>query len=146
MKFIGIFLVISLFISCNVYKKENQINNEQIAQLNDRLQYYGSINIENINEYEICGCGIPIPNFVYEEFDINKMIERNVQILFGIPPELAVRLITSLDDNDALMILLKAYEIMQVDKNASMVIDWLSLMEPERSKYFKNMINENIIK
>ncbi|MCL2444046.1 MAG: flagellar protein FlbB [Treponema sp.] len=65
--------------------------------------------------------------------DKNRNVEQNARYLTGMPPQNAVNIIASLDDQDAIDVIRKTEEIARAEGTASIVAFWFSLMEPERA-------------
>ena len=63
----------------------------------------------------------------------DKNIERNARALGNMPPPNAVAIIASMDDQEAIDVLLKTEEIARSEGSASIVPFWLSLMQPQRA-------------
>ncbi|MDR2434307.1 MAG: flagellar protein FlbB [Treponema sp.] len=62
-----------------------------------------------------------------------RNVEQNARYLNGMQPELAVGIITAMDDQDAVDVLRKTEEIAQAAGTASIVSYWFSLMDPQRA-------------
>jgi flagellar protein FlbB len=62
-----------------------------------------------------------------------RNVEQNARYLNGMAPENAVRIIASMDDQDAIDVFHKTEEIAQAEGSASIVSYWLSLLPPERA-------------
>jgi flagellar protein FlbB len=62
-----------------------------------------------------------------------RNIEQSARYLNGMPPQNAVAIIQSMDDQDAIDVMRKVEEIAQAEGAASIVSYWLSLLPPERA-------------
>ena len=63
----------------------------------------------------------------------DRNVEQNARYLTGMPPQNAVNIIASLDDQDAIDVLRKTEEIAQTEGTMSIVAFWFSLMDPVRA-------------
>jgi len=63
----------------------------------------------------------------------DRNVEQNARYLTGMPPQNAVRIIASLDDQNAIDVLRKTEEIARAEGTTSVVAYWFSLMEPARA-------------
>lgn len=63
----------------------------------------------------------------------DRNVEQNARYLTGMPPQNAVNIIASLDDQDAIDVIRKTEEIAQAEGTASIVAFWFSLMDPARA-------------
>ena len=65
--------------------------------------------------------------------DKSRNVEQNARYLTGMPPQNAVNILASLDDQDAIDVLRKTEEIARAEGTTSVVAYWFSLMEPKRA-------------
>jgi len=63
----------------------------------------------------------------------SRNVEQNARYLTGMPPQNAVNIIASLDDQDAIDVIRKTEEIARTEGTTSIVAFWFSLMEPGRA-------------
>ncbi|MCL2441270.1 MAG: flagellar protein FlbB [Treponema sp.] len=63
----------------------------------------------------------------------DRNVEQNARYLTGMPPQNAVNILASLDDQNAIDVIRKTEEIAQAEGSASIVAFWFSLMEPARA-------------
>jgi len=63
----------------------------------------------------------------------DRNVEQNARYLTGMPPQNAVNIIASLDDQDAIDVIRKTEEIARAEGTMSIVSFWFSLMEPTRA-------------
>jgi flagellar protein FlbB len=63
----------------------------------------------------------------------NKNVEQIARYLSGMPPQNAVNIFATMDDQDAIDILRKTEEIAQAEGTTSTVAYWFSLMNPARA-------------
>jgi flagellar protein FlbB len=63
----------------------------------------------------------------------DRNVEQNARYLTGMPPQNAVNIIASLDDQDAIDVIRKTEEIARAEGTASIVAFWFSLMDPARA-------------
>ncbi|GAB1484375.1 hypothetical protein MASR2M78_31930 [Treponema sp.] len=73
-------------------------------------------------------------NVKVEQFENRRVnVEQNARYLVGMPPEKAVGIIGSMDDQDAIDVFRMTEEIAQREGKASVVSYWLSLLPAKRS-------------
>ena len=63
----------------------------------------------------------------------DRNVEQNARYLTGMPPQNAVNILASLDDQDAIDVLRKTEEIARAEGTTSVVAYWFSLMDPVRA-------------
>jgi flagellar protein FlbB len=63
----------------------------------------------------------------------DRNVEQNARYLTGMPPQNAVNILASLDDQDAIDVIRKTEEIARAEGTTSIVAFWFSLMEPTRA-------------
>jgi len=63
----------------------------------------------------------------------DRNVEQNARYLTGMPPQNAVNIIASLDDQDAIDVLRKTEEIARAEGTVSVVAYWFSLMDPVKA-------------
>lgn len=81
-------------------------------------------------------------NSLAERYDNRKAnIEQNARYLTGMPPEDAVAILGSLDDQTAIDILRAVEELAAQTGEASVVSYWLSLLPPERAADLQRKMN-----
>ncbi|MCL2765061.1 MAG: flagellar protein FlbB [Treponema sp.] len=70
---------------------------------------------------------------VFDAENKDRNVEQNARYLTGMPPQNAVNILASLDDQDAIDVIRKTEEIARAEGTASIVAFWFSLMEPARA-------------
>ena len=70
---------------------------------------------------------------VFDAENRDRNVEQNARYLTGMPPQKAVNILASLDDQDAIDVIRKTEEIARAEGTVSIVAFWFSLMDPGRA-------------
>jgi len=71
-----------------------------------------------------------------------KNIEQNARYLSGMPPQSAVKILSAMDDQDAIDVLRKTEEIAKAEGTTSIVSYWFSLMDAKRAAELQRKMTE----